>query len=190
MTRKLQMIRFCKYGRYSGRLGISVISVASSHLGRIVVDHSGINIYVSNDDWYHIGRYLCSLLINYSISQSASQSVIHTTIQPASQPASQSVSQSFGVIQVVPLGSFVDNIDVDVVTGHLWVAAFPDAQLLVNHLPWPHTPFAPSQVQWTLRSRITPYYRSCNSGCFYYDVCVRVYVCVQGRLCISSYGFG
>ena len=57
------------------------------------------------------------------------------------------------------------------------MAAFPDAQLLVNHLPWPHTPFAPSQVQWTLRSRITPYYRSCNSGCIYYDVCVRVYVC-------------
>ncbi|KAI0234526.1 Serum paraoxonase/arylesterase 1 [Lamellibrachia satsuma] len=48
--------------------------------------------------------------------------------------------------QVVPLGTHVDNIDVDVVTGHLWVAAHPDAQLLVNHLPWPNNPFAPSQV--------------------------------------------
>ncbi|KAI0240456.1 Serum paraoxonase/arylesterase 1 [Lamellibrachia satsuma] len=48
--------------------------------------------------------------------------------------------------QVVPLGTNLDNIDVDVVTGHLWVAGHPDAQLLVNHIPWPHTPFAPSQV--------------------------------------------
>ncbi|KAI0212398.1 Serum paraoxonase/arylesterase 1 [Lamellibrachia satsuma] len=48
--------------------------------------------------------------------------------------------------QVVPLGTHVDNIDVDVVTGDLWVAAHPDIQLLVNHIPWPHTSFAPSQV--------------------------------------------
>ncbi|KAI0229005.1 Serum paraoxonase/arylesterase 1 [Lamellibrachia satsuma] len=48
--------------------------------------------------------------------------------------------------QVVPLRTFVDNIDVDVVSGHLWVAGFPDDQLLVSHMPWPHTVFAPSQV--------------------------------------------
>ncbi|KAI0234528.1 hypothetical protein LSAT2_015197 [Lamellibrachia satsuma] len=66
----------------------------------------------------------------------------HFDIDPVILP----VSQSVGVIQVVPLGTFVDNIDVDVVTGHLWVAGHPDDQLLVNHMPWPHTPFAPSQV--------------------------------------------
>ncbi|KAI0238046.1 Serum paraoxonase/arylesterase 1 [Lamellibrachia satsuma] len=48
--------------------------------------------------------------------------------------------------QVVPLGTNLDNINVDAVTGNLWVAAHPDAQLLINHMPWPHTPFAPSQV--------------------------------------------
>ncbi|KAI0233310.1 Serum paraoxonase/arylesterase 1 [Lamellibrachia satsuma] len=50
------------------------------------------------------------------------------------------------LIQVVPLPTFADNVGVDVVTGHLWVAVHPDAQLLVNHMPWPHTALAPSQV--------------------------------------------
>ncbi|KAI0238050.1 Serum paraoxonase/arylesterase 1 [Lamellibrachia satsuma] len=48
--------------------------------------------------------------------------------------------------QVVPLGTYLDNINVDAVTGNLWVASHPDDQLLANHTPWPHTPFAPSQV--------------------------------------------
>ena len=34
------------------------------------------------------------------------------------------------VIQVVPLGKSVGNINVDVVTGHLWVTVFPRPKFL------------------------------------------------------------
>ncbi|KAI0212399.1 Serum paraoxonase/arylesterase 1 [Lamellibrachia satsuma] len=53
---------------------------------------------------------------------------------------------SLTLMQVVRLGTLVDNIDVDVVTGHLWVAGHPDLQLLLNHLKPPHTAISPSQV--------------------------------------------
>ncbi|KAI0212648.1 Serum paraoxonase/arylesterase 1 [Lamellibrachia satsuma] len=46
--------------------------------------------------------------------------------------------------QVVPLEILVDNIDVDVVTGHLWVAGHTDGQALLNHMPPPHKAISPS----------------------------------------------
>ncbi|KAI0238044.1 hypothetical protein LSAT2_011326 [Lamellibrachia satsuma] len=48
--------------------------------------------------------------------------------------------------RVVPLEIFVDNIDVDVVTGHLWVAGNTDANMALNYLTPPHTARSPSQV--------------------------------------------
>ena len=75
--------------------------------------------------------------------------------QSVRHPVSQSVSQLVSVIQVVPLGTFIDNIDVDVVTGHLWVAGYPDALKVLKYMMRPHTTRAPSQVEWTPSSRIT-----------------------------------
>ncbi|KAI0243089.1 Serum paraoxonase/arylesterase 1 [Lamellibrachia satsuma] len=46
--------------------------------------------------------------------------------------------------QVVPLEILVDNIDVDVVTGHLWVAGRTDGQALLNHMQPPHKAISPS----------------------------------------------
>ncbi|KAI0218190.1 Serum paraoxonase/arylesterase 1 [Lamellibrachia satsuma] len=48
--------------------------------------------------------------------------------------------------QEVPLGMFVDYVDVDVVTGHLWVAGHPDDQMLMKYFAWPHTAISPTQV--------------------------------------------
>ena len=48
---------------------------------------------------------------------------------------------------MVPLGMLVGNINVDVVSGHLWVAGHPDGQALVNHATPPHTVRSPSQEQ-------------------------------------------
>ncbi|KAI0243094.1 Serum paraoxonase/arylesterase 1 [Lamellibrachia satsuma] len=48
--------------------------------------------------------------------------------------------------QVVPLGTSAGNIDVDMVTGHLWVSAYPDALMLLNYLSPPHIGCPPSQV--------------------------------------------
>ncbi|KAI0243095.1 hypothetical protein LSAT2_008615 [Lamellibrachia satsuma] len=48
--------------------------------------------------------------------------------------------------QVVPLGTFSANINVDVVTGHLWVAAYPDPLKALNYLWPPHIGSPPSQV--------------------------------------------
>ncbi|KAI0214309.1 Serum paraoxonase/arylesterase 2 [Lamellibrachia satsuma] len=48
--------------------------------------------------------------------------------------------------QVVPLGTFAGKINVDVVSGHLWMTGHPDGQSLVNHLKPPHTVRTPSQV--------------------------------------------
>ncbi|KAI0220637.1 Serum paraoxonase/arylesterase 1 [Lamellibrachia satsuma] len=48
--------------------------------------------------------------------------------------------------QVVQLPIFVEYVDVDVVTGNLWVAGHTDAQLAMKHDTWPHTALSPSQV--------------------------------------------
>ena len=66
---------------------------------------------------------------------------------------SHSVSQRAGVIQVVPLGTFPGKINIDVVSGHLWVAGSPDAQKTLDHIQPPHTVKSPCQVEWTRRSR-------------------------------------
>ena len=55
---------------------------------------------------------------------------------------------------MVLLGTFVDNVDVDVATGHLWVAGHTDGNMVLNYLTPPHTARSPSQVQWTPRSRM------------------------------------
>ena len=85
------------------------------------------------------------------------------------------------MIQVVQLTAFPDYVGVDVVTGHLWVAVHPDVQLLVKHIPWPHTALAPSMVQWNPRSIVTHYFSSCYREGFYSSsahTCVRECVCV------------
>ncbi|KAI0225362.1 Serum paraoxonase/arylesterase 1 [Lamellibrachia satsuma] len=48
--------------------------------------------------------------------------------------------------QVVPLGTFPGKINVDVVSGHLWVAGSPDAQKTLDHIQPPHTVKSPCQV--------------------------------------------
>ncbi|KAI0228699.1 Serum paraoxonase/arylesterase 1 [Lamellibrachia satsuma] len=48
--------------------------------------------------------------------------------------------------QVVQLEMHVGSINVDVVSGHLWVGGHPDGQSLLNHMPPPHTVRSPSQV--------------------------------------------
>ncbi|KAI0215524.1 Serum paraoxonase/arylesterase 1 [Lamellibrachia satsuma] len=48
--------------------------------------------------------------------------------------------------QVVPLGTFVDNIDVDVVTGNVLVTGYPDAVMMLDYMLPPHTAIAPSKV--------------------------------------------
>ena len=57
-----------------------------------------------------------------------------------------------GVFQVVPLGMFAGNINVDLVSGHLLVAGHPYAQSLLNHMQLPHTVRTPSQVHWNRRN--------------------------------------
>ena len=42
--------------------------------------------------------------------------------------------------------SLVDNIDVDVATGDLWIAGHADGDLLAKHITPPHTAISPSQV--------------------------------------------
>ena len=42
--------------------------------------------------------------------------------------------------------SLVDNIDVDVATGDLWIAGHPDVDILGKHATPPHTTISPSQV--------------------------------------------
>ncbi|KAI0235590.1 Serum paraoxonase/arylesterase 1 [Lamellibrachia satsuma] len=76
---------------------------------------------------------------------------------------------SLTLTQVVPLGTFAGNIYVDVVSGHLWVAGYPDDQSLMKHKQPPHTVRTPSQVlRLTLSedSKVTDfsevYY---NNGC-------------------------
>ena len=59
------------------------------------------------------------------------------------------------MIQVVPLGTLAANINVDLVSGHLWVAGNPDGKSLLKHAEPPHTAITPSQVQWTRRSIIS-----------------------------------
>jgi len=49
-------------------------------------------------------------------------------------------------VQVVPVCSIVDNIDVDVVTGDLWVTGHGDADLLIKYLKSRYTSISPSQV--------------------------------------------
>ena len=84
---------------------------------------------------------------------------------------------------MVPLPTFADNVGVDVVTGHLWVAVHPDAQLFVNHMSWPHAALAPSQVQWIPRACpcepvclacVRACVRACVSVCPCEHVCLRV----------------
>ncbi|KAI0228700.1 Serum paraoxonase/arylesterase 1 [Lamellibrachia satsuma] len=53
---------------------------------------------------------------------------------------------SLTLTQVVPLGAAVGNINVDVVSGHLWVTVFQDVQSLLKHMQPPHTALSPSQV--------------------------------------------
>ena len=89
------------------------------------------------------------------------------------------------MIQVVPLGMFVDYVNVDVVTGHLWVAGHPDVQLLLKYKAWPHTAISPSQVQRIPHNRIT-----CTPFKFRFvlvwmcRVCVFVFVCVCVYVCL------
>ena len=60
---------------------------------------------------------------------------------------SQSVSQIIGVSQEVPLGRPVGNINVDVVSGHLWVTRFSGDKSYIKHVLPPHTARSPSEVQ-------------------------------------------
>ncbi|KAI0238287.1 hypothetical protein LSAT2_011054 [Lamellibrachia satsuma] len=53
---------------------------------------------------------------------------------------------SLTLTQVVQLEAAVGNINVDVVSGHLWVAVFQDIQSLLKHMQPPHTALSPSQV--------------------------------------------
>ncbi|KAI0232254.1 hypothetical protein LSAT2_017405 [Lamellibrachia satsuma] len=53
---------------------------------------------------------------------------------------------SLTLTQVVPLGAAVGNINVDVVSGHLWVTVHRDVQSVLKHLQPPHTALSPSQV--------------------------------------------
>ena len=59
------------------------------------------------------------------------------------------------MLQVVPLGTFVDNIDVDVVTGNVLVTGYPDAVMMLDYMLPPHTAIAPSKVQCTRSSKTT-----------------------------------
>ena len=47
------------------------------------------------------------------------------------------------------------NIDVDVVSGHLWVTGRPDDRSFVKHVLKPHRVRSPSKVQWTRRGGIS-----------------------------------
>ena len=42
--------------------------------------------------------------------------------------------------------SLVDNIDVDIATGDLWIAGFPDMDMLLKYIASPYTSISPSQV--------------------------------------------
>ncbi|KAI0226972.1 Serum paraoxonase/arylesterase 1 [Lamellibrachia satsuma] len=53
---------------------------------------------------------------------------------------------SLTLMQVIPLGTHVGNINVDVVSGHLWVTGIPDSEALFKHAQPPHTAISPSQV--------------------------------------------
>ena len=50
------------------------------------------------------------------------------------------------VFQIVPLCSLVDNIDVDIATGDVWVTGHADLQLNQKYMIPPHTSISPSQV--------------------------------------------
>ena len=50
------------------------------------------------------------------------------------------------VFQIVPMCSLVDNIDVDIATGHVWVTGHADLQLNQKYMIPPHTSISPSQV--------------------------------------------
>ena len=49
----------------------------------------------------------------------------------------------------------VGNIDVDVVSGHLWVTGLPDDRSFAKHVAPPHNVISPSKVQWTRRDGIS-----------------------------------
>ena len=43
--------------------------------------------------------------------------------------------------------SLVDNIDVEVATGDLWIGGHPDVDMVLKHIIPPYTSISPSQVQ-------------------------------------------
>ena len=47
------------------------------------------------------------------------------------------------------------NIDVDVVSGHLWVTGRPDDRSFVKHAMQPHRVRSPSKEQWTRHDGIS-----------------------------------
>ena len=51
------------------------------------------------------------------------------------------------ILQEVPLGSLLDNADVELSTGDLWVGAHPIMCDLVNYMTPPYTSKSPSQVR-------------------------------------------
>ncbi|KAI0228701.1 Serum paraoxonase/arylesterase 1 [Lamellibrachia satsuma] len=53
---------------------------------------------------------------------------------------------SLTLTQVVPLGIIVGNINVDMVSGHLWVTVHRDAKAFVSHMQPPHTVRSSSEV--------------------------------------------